>query len=246
MMGTHKLDGNITLGSLAADYPALIPWFQEQGWDFCCGGDRTLTDVAAEGGRGAAALVTAVEERISNLQDIEGAPLPSFESRHPEAVIDYILSRFHEPLRQQFPLLQQMAEKVCQVHGERHSWLRDLRQLLGSMVRELTDHMAREEKVLFPMIRHLGTERAIQYGCSGGNPNLPIKVMRMEHEDAASQLEQLVILTKRFQPPSDACATLRAFFSGLAELNRDLRLHMHLENNVLFPMAKAAYMELNE
>jgi regulator of cell morphogenesis and NO signaling len=32
-----------------------------------------------------------------------------------------------------------------------------------------------------------------------------------------------------------ACGTFRALYQGLAELESDMHVHVHLENNVLFP-----------
>lgn len=55
---------------------------------------------------------------------------------------------------------------------------------------------------------------------------------------AGEQLASLRRITKGYTPPPDACVTFRAFYRGLAELEADLHRHIHLENNVLFPMAE--------
>jgi regulator of cell morphogenesis and NO signaling len=47
-------------------------------------------------------------------------------------------------------------------------------------------------------------------------------------------------LTGGYEPPADACNTYRAMLDGLAELERDTHLHIHEENNVLFPKVRAA------
>jgi regulator of cell morphogenesis and NO signaling len=239
-----RVDGKTTLGSLAADYPALIPWFLEKDWDFCCGGNRALAEVAGDDPNGLAESIATITSLIRTLPDTGTAPLPAFAERQPAPLISYILERFHEPHRQIFPGLRQMAEKVRDVHGDRHPWLADLKSHVGKLIDDLVGHMLREEQVLFPMTLNLGTERAAHFGCSGGNPTMPIKVMRTEHEDAADLMERIVLMTSRFTPPQDACATFRAYFRSLADLDRELRLHMHLENNVLFPMIAAEYADL--
>jgi len=235
------LNRETTLGGLAARYPALIPWFFARDWDFCCGGNRTLAALAADFPGGEAALIATIGAHIDRLPT--DSPLPAFPERRPSDMIPFILTRFHEPHRQLFPALRRMTEKVAQVHGDRHPWLAELRQVVARLCDDLCDHMLREEQVLFPMILHQGSERAAEFGCSDGNPTLPMQVMRMEHEEAAALLARLIELTSRFTPPEDACTTFQACYRALAELDRELRLHMHLENNLLFPAVAAAQAE---
>jgi regulator of cell morphogenesis and NO signaling len=46
-------------------------------------------------------------------------------------------------------------------------------------------------------------------------------------------------LTSIYSPPDDACASYSALFAGLAELEADTHLHVHKENNLLFPVVVA-------
>jgi regulator of cell morphogenesis and NO signaling len=64
--------------------------------------------------------------------------------------------------------------------------------------------------------------------------------MEHEHDQAGRALEMMRDLTGGYEPPDDACNTYRAALDGLAELERDLHLHIHKENNVLFPRAARA------
>jgi regulator of cell morphogenesis and NO signaling len=50
-------------------------------------------------------------------------------------------------------------------------------------------------------------------------------------------LAELRAITNGYVPPAWACGTCRALYSGLAALERDMHVHVHLENNVLFPGA---------
>jgi regulator of cell morphogenesis and NO signaling len=44
-------------------------------------------------------------------------------------------------------------------------------------------------------------------------------------------------LTGDYAAPADACATYHALLNGLQALEADLHVHIHLENNILFPRA---------
>jgi regulator of cell morphogenesis and NO signaling len=61
--------------------------------------------------------------------------------------------------------------------------------------------------------------------------------MESEHDQAGGLLAELRRCTNGYVPPSWACATFRALYQGLAELEATMHVHVHLENNVLFPRA---------
>lgn len=63
----------------------------------------------------------------------------------------------------------------------------------------------------------------------------PIAMMERDHEDAGAALAQIRKLTNDFTIPEWACNTARALWHGLEELEADTHLHIHLENNILFP-----------
>jgi regulator of cell morphogenesis and NO signaling len=114
--------------------------------------------------------------------------------------------------------------------------LRPLAETFRPMRAGLEGHPMKEEMVLFPLIRQLessGVDRA--FHC--GSVRHPVRAMVMEHDSAGEALARLRELTGGYTPPNDACNTFRAFYAELAELERDLHRHIHLENNILFPRA---------
>ena len=126
---------------------------------------------------------------------------------------------------------------------------RFLRDVFAALQNELYSHMMKEERVLFPIIRQLEEARAqglksIQFHC--GSVNNPIQVMEHEHADAGAALSRMRELTGDFQPPDDACETYCALLSGLRDLETDLHLHIHKENNFLFPGAAELERSLGE
>ena len=92
---------------------------------------------------------------------------------------------------------------------------------------ELIDHMAKEEQILFPMIRR----------GEGASADGPVTMMLHEHDDAGAALKRLRELTNNYEVPAEACNTWRALWHGLAALEDDMHRHIHLENNILFPTA---------
>jgi iron-sulfur cluster repair di-iron protein len=143
----------------------------------------------------------------------------------PGALIEHILTRFHEVHRQQLPVLIQLAAKVEAVHADHAGAPRGLTDLLTSMHSELLAHMEKEETILFPMLARGGSSFATH----------PICVMMSEHEEHARGLAQLMALTHQATPPGDACRTWVQLCTATRQFAEDLEAHIQLENRVLFP-----------
>jgi regulator of cell morphogenesis and NO signaling len=150
-------------------------------------------------------------------------------------LIAYSQERFHGPLRDELPRLGQMMAKVVSRHGQRlPETLLPLQQTLAALHVDLLHHMQKEDEILFPAIQE------IESGRLGGHAawiEQPIEIMEDEHEQAGAALARIRDLTSGYTPPADACPTFRGLYYGLAELEREMHVHVHLENNILFPRA---------
>ncbi|MCA9291143.1 MAG: hemerythrin domain-containing protein, partial [Phycisphaerales bacterium] len=149
---------------------------------------------------------------------------------------DHIEREHHAYLRTELPRLDAMTEKVYRVHGAAEPRLGDVRRAFCAIRDELTTHMMKEERILFPMVRQLErSDGPVSLHC--GTIAAPIRQMEAEHEHAGEALATIRTATDDFQPPEWACNTYRAMLDGLAQLERDMHAHVHKENNVLFPKA---------
>jgi regulator of cell morphogenesis and NO signaling len=157
-------------------------------------------------------------------------------SQLPE-LIDYILERFHAGHRRDFETLVPMIAKIHRVHGGKSPHLADLAQLCDELIADIEPHMVKEEQVLFPLLLNLAGAKDGRTSSCTMDPSGPIGVMRAEHERVGQLLDRIVAVSEGFTPPEWACATYRGTYTLLAKLDREIRLHVHLENNVLFPMA---------
>jgi regulator of cell morphogenesis and NO signaling len=225
---------NITRDSqvsdLATQMPATVRIFQEHGIDFCCGGRRPLAEACAERGIDVDALVARLRTTAAdtgNDRDWQTAPL--------HELVAYIQHRFHEPLRSELPRLATMMAKVVSRHGGHlPDTLYPLQETLADLQGELLQHMAKEDSILFPVI---AATEAGDGEPGGGWIRQPIAVMEAEHDHAGRALARMRELSADYTPPEWACPTFRGLYYGLAELEREMHLHIHLENNVLFPRA---------
>jgi regulator of cell morphogenesis and NO signaling len=217
------MDINATLAELAVAHPAASRVFQRLGLDYCCGGRKSLEDVCRSQGLDAARVICAIAEEEKRVA------LPRWDHAPLSDLIRFIVSRYHEELRQELPQLIGLAARVEQRHGGKTSCPRGLHAHLEKMHASVLDHLVKEEQVLFPMIAAGQAARALG----------PVRVMEEEHDDHGRSLQYVRLLTNNLTPPEDACPSWRALYARLAELESELFDHIHLENNVLFPRALA-------
>lgn len=225
-----------TIREIAVATPSAVPVFEEYGIDYCCGGGRNFDDACQSAGV-APAVVSAKLNHVLHHAAPTFAPT---SSQSASELIDYIVEKHHTFTRQEITRLTALMEKVCRKHGAAHPELAALQESFAALCDDLTPHLRKEEMVLFPFIKHLEASAASH------QPSLrppfrtvknPVRMMLTEHDTAGDILRQMRDITTGYAVPENVCASFRALYHGLAELEKDLHRHIHLENNILFEQA---------
>jgi len=219
-----------TLGELVTTDPSLARELERFGLDYCCGGGKTIAEACSTRGLDPAAVAADLEAaRVV-------APPAEWSSMGAAELVDHIEATHHRYLWTELPRLSALADKVLAAHGHRHPEL--------GQVSDLEPHLMKEERVLFPMIRELGqADRRPMFHC--GTVRNPIAVMTVEHEQVGALLAHLRGLTDDYSVPPDGCRSYSALYAALAELEEDTHLHVHKENNVLFPAVERIEAQLS-
>jgi regulator of cell morphogenesis and NO signaling len=221
-----------TLAAAVDAFPSLAREFERLGLDYCCGGRRTIGDACRR--RGLDPDATVAELSRSDAVD-RSAESAEWTTMDPVSLVDHIVATHHRYLWDELPRLTALLERICTVHGERHPELYAVAACYAELRADLEPHLLKEERVLFPMIRELAVSSGLPpFHC--GTLRNPISVMLREHDQAGQLLAQLRRLTDGYTPPADGCATYAVCFAAMAELEADTHLHIHKENNVLFPL----------
>jgi regulator of cell morphogenesis and NO signaling len=233
-----------TLGEIAAKDLRKAQIFKKYGLDFCCGGKKTVKEACKEKGLD----VTRIEQELQQAEKIPASrPLP-YNEWNLDFLADYIVNTHHSYVKKNLPDIKLYADKVAKVHGERHEELIPVRELVDGIYTEMMNHMVKEESVLFPYIKELvAAKNNTQplYASHFGTVQNPINMMEMEHEAVAKNLSDIRELTNDYVLPEDACASYSLLYRLLDEFENDLHLHVHLENNILFPKALDIEKQLN-
>ena len=226
------VDPSMTLGEIVTLRPSLAADLERRGLDYCCHGSRTLAEAAREAGLDA----RVVADELSAVHVDE--PAAAWAALEPVALVDHIEAVHHRYLWDQLPRIGALVDKIVTVHGDRHPELAEVRRLYNELRADLEPHLAREEQQLFPMVRQLAD--AID-GPPTDRRVLAAKIDELagEHETVGDLLDHLNRVTDGYTTPADGCASYSACYLALAELEADTHLHVHKENNVLFPAIRA-------
>lgn len=236
--------GEETIGEIVTKDIHKAKVFRKYGIDFCCGGKKTIAEACEKKNIDINKLSAELNETERDHSAMPGNP----DKWELDFLAKYIVNIHHAYVKITIPVLLTWSQKVASVHGETHPETIRIAQLFGAVADELEPHMMKEEKVLFPYINAMVNalrENKTLTRVSFGTVANPIRMMENEHEAVGELYMEIEKLSNQFTPPADACNTFKALYATLKEFEDDLFLHIHLENNILFPKAAIMEKELN-
>ncbi|PLR83334.1 iron-sulfur cluster repair di-iron protein [Bacillus sp. V33-4] len=212
------------------ELPKSSDIFKRHRIDFCCGGNIPLNDAAAQRNVDVDSLMEELNE-VYQKSGNEPADIKTWMATGSAELIEQIKEKFHRPLEEELSQLSPYVTKVSRVHGDRRPELLKVYELYYELKKELLEHTAKEEESIFPLLLKLETApeaertRILE----------EIRQLEKEHDHAGAILKELRDITSDFTPPLDACGTYRLVYKRLEMLEEQTFMHVHLENNILFP-----------
>ena len=232
---TTTLFESKTVGQLVSERITRATLFEKMGIDFCCNGGNLLPLACERAGVKLDDVCGLLEQHDL---DAEASDETDWTAVSASVLVDHIVNTHHAYLKESLPQIWRLLEKVASVHGANHPELVSMRDVFLGLKQELDAHMMKEEQVLFPIIKTLEESVSSQtkpaaFHC--GSVNNPIRMMEHEHDNAGNALRQLRSLSNNYVLPEGACTTYQLTFNQLQQLETDLHIHIHKENNILFP-----------
>lgn len=226
-----KITEDSIIGELVALDYRTASVFKKEGIDFCCNGNRSIATACEKKEIDAASLVRTLEEVVNHT----GGTTADFNTWPLDLLADYVEKRHHRYVQTKIVEIIPYLTKVASVHGQRHPELEEVLELFRGCAEDLTHHMEKEEQILFPYIRTMVTGDSTP--ANFGTVQNPISMMMDEHTAEGERFRKIAALTNDYTPPADGCSTYRVTYALLKEFEDDLQLHIHVENNILFPKA---------
>ncbi len=231
-----NINTNSVIGEIVAENFKTAEVFRSYGVDFCCKGNRSLTDLLQSGDIDLEKLIADLES--TNLTASEAGQ--DFALWPLDTLADYIEKKHHKYVVTQIPIIEQHLNKLCKVHGNNNPELFVIQEIFFASTKDLLHHMMKEEKILFPHIRKMVEN--VKKGKTYEKPNFgtvknPIQMMMAEHEQEGDRYREIASLSNNYTIPPSLCNTYMVTYAMLKDFEENLHEHIHLENNILFPGA---------
>ncbi|MCL6570200.1 MAG: iron-sulfur cluster repair di-iron protein [Bacillus sp. (in: Bacteria)] len=227
---TFPFSATSLVKDIVNELPKSSDVFKKNRIDFCCGGNIPLSEAVSQNNLNMETLLEELKVVFEKYENTE-KDLEVWTSSDSDTIIDHVISNYHRVSEEELANLSPYVTKVSRVHGDNHPELLKVYELFYEFKKELTEHMAKEEEIVFPLIKKLadGTvdnrEEAIAM----------IVELEKEHDHAGEVLREIRSVTSDFALPLDACGTYRLVYARLEALEGLTFMHVHLENNILFP-----------
>jgi len=224
------------VNQIALSSPGSRRILEDAGVDYCCGGGKSLQEACLRANVSAEMILHRLQENGMHAHSDDSgwtkAPLAEL-TRH-------IRERHHGYVRDVIPRLRGMLAKVREKHGSKHREIGEIEKLFADVTCEMLMHMQKEEQILFPYI--VALERSANGQGAVETPFFqtvrnPIYSMMQDHDAAGELVRKIRAASTGYRPPEGSCTTFKAAYQELQQFEEDLHLHVHLENNILFPRA---------
>ncbi|EOA56181.1 regulator of cell morphogenesis and NO signaling [Parabacteroides sp. PF5-5] len=234
---------DMTVGQIVADKFDNSKVFNDFGIDFCCRGDVSLSNACNAQGID----IKDVLKKLGETEPFVDKTM-DFKTWDIDLLVDFIIKHHHRYIRKNGRGIQELLNKVCDVHGNKYNSLYEVKALFDASLTDLNEHLNKEEQILFPYIYEMheaySSRKPLPFFHCGGVEQ-PIAVMMSEHDTEGSRFREISRLTNTYLAPDDACESYRLVLNQLNEFEENLHHHIHLENNIVFPAAIQIQLSFN-
>lgn len=220
----------MTLADVVKEHPNTIGFLNGLHLDYCCGGHEAIKIALKEKGMD-------VDEFLEEINKIAARPtaqkdvhedIESFKNLKVNEMLDDLEATHHVTDRRLMAETEELLNKILIVHYPHHGeMLTKLHHLYSDLKAELEEHFAKEERLVFPLMRqHPHPEQdVLDY----------VKSLEDEHTGAGDIIKKIYQLTDNFTPPADACPTFQRTYQVMETLFDDVFIHIFKENSIAFP-----------
>lgn len=228
-----NINGKQSLGEVVSIFPGAAEIFNSYKIDYCCGGHDTLEgaldEIEIDNVKIIEELNNAYEEFIKTNSEYK-----DWRKENPSTLIKHIVQTHHEFTKKQLREIDILLFKVLKVHFRHHSEeLLKVHKNFGNLKIELEEHLIKEEENLFPLIENYEITK---------DENVLSEIQKIikdtesEHDAAGNIIKELEKITRDFNAPEGACTSFKLVYTKIHDLEKDLFIHIYLENSVLFNM----------
>lgn len=225
------ITNKMKLSEIVKAYPGAVDLFNDFHIDYCCGGNDSLEDALSRLSIDSRSFIEVLNKKLEKQKkepaSKEVLDVERLMEMEVPALIDYIIETYHGKERAFLLEIDALVNKVLLAHYSHHQdQLVPLHGLFSDLKKELEEHFAKEEKLVFPYMKQT---------CSGKSNAGYVKELEEEHDAAGNLIKEITACTNDFTVPEGGCTSYHLLFQKLQELIKDIYNHIFTENSLLFP-----------
>ena len=223
------------VGDIANRQPSTIEVFERLGIQYCCQGDEPLDETC----RYLGLPVDGVLSELNRAANLSGRTKAPWADPILESLIGNLLRTRKVLVQQDLPRIQHLAHAVSSCDIREYPNALHLSYLSATLTHEIASHFTEEAQTVFPKIRELELAYMGSSSGSGKFDKVRDELAQMTHEHGAvgSLLSRIQEVTQDYNATATTCAPYREICEKLKSLDGEIRMEVHLENNVLFDRA---------
>jgi regulator of cell morphogenesis and NO signaling len=238
-LGKNKEARSQTLGEMAVSDHRKALILRKYGLDFSFNGKKTLREACAE----KSLPIRNIEKELNATGQQSLVYTVNYNSWEPDYLADFIVTNHHQYTQKVLLCIEHEWQKT---HQHNYAYLKPLFKVFDQLHSNMQFIMLQEEQILFPYIRFLVQATKGKIGVNtlpAGSIADHINRIELAHQTIGEQLEYIRNFTSNFTMPRIEYSFYVKVLQWLNELDNDLRQHIHIEKNILFPKAIALEQE---
>lgn len=221
---------DMTLAEVVKEHPNTIGFLNGLHLDYCCSGHEAIEAAIRKKGMDVERFleeINRVAARPTVQEDVH-EDIESFRELKVKEMLDDLEATHHVTDRRLMAETEELLNKILIVHYPHHGeLLTRLHHLYSGLKAELEEHFAKEERLVFPLMReHPHPEQAVLD---------EVRALEAEHSGAGDVIKEIYQLTDHFTLPEDACPTFQRTYQVMEALFEDVFIHIFKENSIVFP-----------
>ena len=236
--------GTVLVSEVAAQHQQAHTVLATLEIDLDSAGELDLASAALAQGIELAELLGQLNEAVFGRQ-VPDQPGRDWSQADSTELIEYICRRHHAHMRRHLPRIRELLEKAVSGNDlSNPTEMSMLHAVFAALKADMEQHMYLEEEIIFPLVVNMERHRKglipkpqVEETLGGLDP---FAQMEQEHDEVDESLAEIRRLTEDLSCPDGACDTLRELYTAFGELEADLREHIKLENDYLWPVRPRA------
>jgi regulator of cell morphogenesis and NO signaling len=221
---TNMIQPHESLASIVSRHQEYALVLRRHGIDYRRRPDRPLVVACRERGVDLGGLVRQLEHVAV---ETPGGNRHSPSEMSNAALLEHIVGGGHERVRRSLPIVRGLAARLAQRHGADKPQFRELALAVLDLDDIVSLHFEEEEQCLFVAIKLVAPDSTFM--------RTSLAKLEEEHVVIGARLAQVRVSSDDYQVPDWACATHRTLVRELQGIDRELRRHIELEEQVLLP-----------